>query len=175
MVRVWDTLSGQERLTLEGGQGAINTTSVAINPDGSLIAAGQLNGVIRLWDAATGQLVRELTGHSAGVFDLDFSTDGKLLGSASFDMLTKIWEVQSGSEIATLYGHTGRILGVAFSPNGTQVATGGEDGTIRLYAVKVEDLIALARSRLTRSLTTEECQKYLHGEACPATPYTNKR
>jgi hypothetical protein len=50
------------------------------------------------------------------------------------------------------------------------VATGREDGTIRLYAVKMEDLIALARSRLTRSLTTEECQKYLHVEACPALP-----
>lgn len=170
MVRVWATETGEELLTLEGGPGAINTTAVVISPDGTLIAAGQLNGVIRLWDAATGQLVREFIGHSAGVFDLDFSADGRLLGSASFDMLTKVWEVQSGREIASLYGNSGRVLGVALSPDGTQVATGGEDGTIRLYAIKLEDLVTLASTRLTRTLTTEECQKYLHTEVCPSLP-----
>lgn len=170
MVRIWDKMSGQELLTLEGGPGAINTTAVVISPDGTLIAAGQLNGLIRLWDATTGQLVREFSGHSAGVFDLDFSADGKLLSSGSFDMLAKVWEVQSGMEIASLYGNTGRVLGVALSPDGTQVATGSEDGTIRLYAVKVEDLITLARLRLTRTLTTEECQKYLHIDDCSSPP-----
>jgi hypothetical protein len=33
-----------------------------------------------------------------------------------------------------------------------------------------DDLIALAKSRLTRELTTEECQQYLHVDACPAVP-----
>lgn len=170
MLRVWDTTSGQEWIAFPGGEGAINTTSNAISPDGSQIAAGQLNGVIRLWEADMGKMIGELIGHSAGVFDLDFSADGQWLGSASFDLLTKIWDVSSGREIASLYGHTGRVMGVAFSPDGTQVATGAEDGTVRLYALKVEDLVALARSRLTRSLTAEECQKYLHVEACPASP-----
>ena len=37
----------------------------------------------------------------------------------------------------------------------------GLDG-VRVYALQMEDLVAFAKSRLTRSLTTDECQKYLH-------------
>jgi WD40 repeat protein/DNA-binding SARP family transcriptional activator len=167
VVHLWDPATGQIQRTLPGGEGARLMTGVAFSPDGTLIAGGQLNGSIRLWEVATGTLVHVLPGHSAGVFNLDFSADGRLLASASFDLLAKVWDVQSGEEIATLYGNAGRVMGVAFSPDGTQVATGGEDGTVRLYAVRVEDLVALARSRVTRSLTREECQKYLHVEECP--------
>jgi WD40 repeat protein/class 3 adenylate cyclase len=167
LVRVWDPLSGQEQLELPGLEGAGSMTAVAFSPDGILIAGGQLNGMICMWEAATGKLIHTIPGHSAGVFALDFNANGTLLASASFDLMAKIWDVQSGREVASLYGNTGRVMGIAFSPDGTQVATGGEDGTVRLFAVRMEDLVALARSRVTRSLTTEECQKYLHVDACP--------
>jgi WD40 repeat protein len=59
---------------------------------------------------------------------------------------------------------------VAFSPDGTRLATSGQDGTIRIYLLRIEELIALAKSRVKRALTTGECQKYLHIEQCPASP-----
>jgi hypothetical protein len=49
--------------------------------------------------------------------------------------------------------------------------TTNQDGIGRVYALRIEDLITLAKSRLTRSLTTEECQKYLHVDACPKGPW----
>jgi len=39
---------------------------------------------------------------------------------------------------------------------------------VRVYVLPIEDLMALAKSRVTRSLTPQECQKYLHVEQCPA-------
>jgi len=36
-----------------------------------------------------------------------------------------------------------------------------------VHVLPIEELIALARSRVTRSLTTNECQRYLHIEQCP--------
>jgi WD40 repeat protein len=167
MIRVWDPLTGQERLTLPVAEGGGNMGAVSFSPDGKLIAGAQLNGVIRVWEVSTGKLIHELTGHSAGIYSIDFSADSKLLASASFDQHAKIWDVQSGQELSSLYGNAGRLMGVAFSPNGAQVATGGDDGTVRLYAVHMEDLIALARARLTRGFTLEECQKYLHMDICP--------
>jgi hypothetical protein len=41
---------------------------------------------------------------------------------------------------------------------------------VRTYSLDFEELLGLARSRLTRSLTTEECERYLPDSACLSTP-----
>ena len=56
---------------------------------------------------------------------------------------------------------------VAFSPDGTRLATASWDQTARLYTHDIDDLVALAQTRVTRSLTAEECRRYLHVERCP--------
>jgi hypothetical protein len=47
---------------------------------------------------------------------------------------------------------------------------GSQDGVSRVYLLHLEDLVELARARVTRPLTTEECQKYLHVQECPTEP-----
>jgi hypothetical protein len=64
-----------------------------------------------------------------------------------------------------LPGHN--FLFIALSPDGKYLFTAGRDTVTRVFVVKTDDLTALARSRLTRGFTLEECQKYLHLEACP--------
>ena len=92
------------------------------------------------------------------------------LASASFDKLAKVWDVKTGQEIVSLYGNAANVYSISFSPDGTHLATAGTDGTARIYTLQMQDLIKLARSRVTRTLSTEECRKYLHVETCPATP-----
>jgi hypothetical protein len=58
---------------------------------------------------------------------------------------------------------------VFFSPDQTLLVAQTISGT-NVYLLRIEDLFALAKSRVTRSLTTEECQQYLHMEQCPAEP-----
>jgi len=53
------------------------------------------------------------------------------------------------------------------APDGRRLATASRDGTSRVYVAELDDLVSLARSRVTRSLTVEECQKYLHKTQCP--------
>jgi WD40 repeat protein len=83
------------------------------------------------------------------------------------DGTTRLWDAATGVEQLTLTGYTGQVSGLAFSPDGTRLATGDTDGIVRVDALRVEDLIKIAQSRVTRALTTEECQKYLHVEQCP--------
>jgi AAA-like domain/WD domain, G-beta repeat len=84
--------------------------------------------------------------------------------------------------LRTLSGHTAAVNGIAFSPDGTRLATASGDRTARVWdaasewlyvppaKIDIEALMALARTRVTRSLTPEECQRYLHVEQCPPTP-----
>jgi tetratricopeptide (TPR) repeat protein len=109
-----------------------------------------------------------LSGHTNTVSGVAFSPDGTRLATASSDTTAKVWDASSGREMLTLSGHTNELSGVAFSPDGTRLATASADKTVRVYALNIEDLMALVRRRITRSLTFQECQKYLHvEERCP--------
>ena len=68
-------------------------TSVAISPDGRLVAAGSLDTVVRLWDVQTGQLIERLVGHKDSVYSVAFTPDGKGLVSGSLDCTLKHWDL----------------------------------------------------------------------------------
>jgi WD40 repeat protein/DNA-binding SARP family transcriptional activator len=169
MVRVWDPETGTEILALPGAEDALWLNCVAYSPDGRFIAACEGKGSIRVWEADTGEVYRILPGHTAAPGGLAFSANSARLASAGFDTLAKVWDLEAGEEIATLYGNDTQLAPIRISPDGTMV-TIGADGLVRIYTVDTEELVALARSRVTRSLTREECRKYLHVEECPARP-----
>ena len=165
-VRIWDVATGQELGVISGDEKEIY--GVVLSPDGNLLAVSDQDGNITLWDANSLEKIRTLVGHAGLVNRIAFSRDGSLLASSSFDRLAKVWDVNTGEELASLYGNASNVFGASFSPDGSQLATAGADGTIRIYTLEIEDLIALAKSRLTRTLTDAECQKYLHMGSCPS-------
>ncbi len=167
-VHQWDAETGQIVRTFSAENKEFY--GVAVSENGNLLAAGDQDGNIHLLNVDTGREVRMLTGHAGLVFRLAFNRDGTRLASAGFDKLAKVWDPSTGQELTSLYGNASNVFGASFSPDGNHLATAGADGTIRIYVLNTDDLIALARSRLTRSLTTEECAKYLHVKICPAPP-----
>jgi WD40 repeat protein len=64
---------------------------VAFSPDGALLATGSHDNTARLWNVATGQAVRTLTGHTGAVFGVAFSPDGTLLATSSGDKKARLW------------------------------------------------------------------------------------
>jgi len=72
--------------------------------------------------------------------------------------------------VLTLTGSTRFLTAIGFSPNGTRLVTGSRDGTVRIYVLPVDELMSVARSRLTRGWTAAECKQYLAGGHCPRQP-----
>jgi len=164
-VRIWDATTGKE-LGVISGEGK-ELYGVVLSPDGNLLAVSNQDGVITLWDVASLEKIHTLIGHAGLVNRLAFSKDGTRLASASFDRLAKVWDVSTGEELASLYGNAGNVFGVSFSADGNHLATAGADGTVRIYTLRLNDLVDLARSRVTRTLSEEECRTFLHMDSCP--------
>ena len=166
-VKIWDAVTAQLLRTLEGHEAGIS--DVAFSPDGLKLATGSVDATVRLWDPSTGAELNSLNGHGAGVFSVAFSPDGDWLVSGSADNTAKVWSVASGQEVLTLPGSSGGVYGVAFDPllARAHLAVASNDGVVREFLTRIDDLIALAKSRSTRPLSEPECRRFLHLERCP--------
>jgi WD40 repeat protein len=85
-------------------------------------------------------------------------------------MAAKVWDLRTARQLLTLTRSTRFLTAIAFSPDGSRLATGSRDGTVRIYVLPVDELMAVARARLTRGWTKEECAQYLAGGRCPSRP-----
>ena len=164
-IKVWDASTGALLQTFPGHTGIV--WKVAFSPDGTRLASASADGTGKLWDIVTGKELLTLKGHANQIKDIAFSRDGKQLITSSDDGSVKVWDATTGKELFTLVRDAGPISSIDISPDGTRLLTGNADGSARVYFLHIEDLIALAKTRVTRSLTPAECQKYLHVDVCP--------
>jgi len=123
------------RLTIEAHSRGVD--ALAISPDGKALVSGTLDGVFRLWDAATGKPTAtfKMT-PEYGAAAAAFSPDGKTLAGGGFNKPGRVflWDVASGKELAVLE-HKEVVLCLAFSPDGKTLATGGYNPRITLWDV----------------------------------------
>jgi len=168
-VETWNVTTGQKLLTLPGP--ASLDSNLRFSPDGKWLVVSDCTGTVAVWDAATGEKKLTLSSNLACIEGVGFSPDGKLIAANSFRRGLKILDFETGQELLTLPFTGG--LDVQFTPDGTRLIVAVEEETalvretVRMYLLRLEDLVALAKTRVTRTLTTEECQQYLHMAQCP--------
>jgi WD40 repeat protein len=135
LVRLWSFRPDDGLLVLPHPDGAYG---VAFSPDGGRIATASWDREVRIWNAATGALLRTLSGHADGAYSVAFSPDGTLVASGAYDGAVRIWHARDGRVVRILEGHRETVPGVAFSPDGRTLASASHDGRPRIWTVDGE-------------------------------------
>jgi len=144
-VRMWDVESGKTILEINTGFNNIFTYGAIYSPDETMIATGGSNDseeeFLKIWDAKTGKLVKNLKGHTKDVTCLAWTPDGSTLISGSSDHSIRTWNTTTWQQIAILTEHTDFVLGIAISPNGRILASASQDKTARLWNIENGHLV----------------------------------
>jgi len=141
-----DADTGRLNRILESPASTLRTAS--FSPDGKRIASGGTDGLVRIWDTATGELIHLLPGHTHIVYAVAFSRDpaGSRLFSGGADGALHVWDPVAGKMILEI--PTGSaIWGIAVSCDET-VATAGHDGKIRIWETKQPNSMLRWKRRL---------------------------
>jgi WD40 repeat protein len=138
-VKVWEATTGRELLTF----GDVHLESLAISPDGSLIATQQETGEVVLWDAKTGERRREVckrqqTRSEVPLSHLAFTPDGTAL--AVVDGTLGLWDVETGKEVGRIGCPVDTCGGLALSPDGRRLVVVPRSGRLVPTALKVFDV-----------------------------------
>ncbi len=106
--------------------------AVAWSPDGTRIASGGGDAIVRIWDAYTGQHRLTYRGHwsqfMARVWDARWSPDGTYIASCGFGSTVRVWEAATGRDV-TLYNEqksldpTAETYAIAWSVDGRRVVS----------------------------------------------------
>ena len=112
----------------------------------------------------------ELRGHTALITHLAYSRDGRHIVTTSQDGSSRVWDARTGELEVVLRDPLRNSGGGAdFSRDGSKLVTSSyDDGVVRVWTLDLDELIGLARDKLTRDLTTPECREYLHVDPCPS-------
>ena len=141
-VVVWDVETGKEIATLPYDH---RVHSVALSPNGKILAGNDANGTVKLWDVDEKTEIATLpfkTEVRFGAASLSFDPDNKMLavgGSPTSYASLSLWNAETGKHITTLDTlETSILVSVAFSPDGKTVASSYGNGAVELWDVATE-------------------------------------
>ena len=102
------------------------------SPDGKLLATASADKFVKVFDAATGMLVKQLSGHTHYVLGVSWRADGRLLASSGADKVVKLWTFPAGEQLKTVEGFNKEVTAVRFTGLGGEMLTTSGDTKVRL-------------------------------------------
>jgi WD40 repeat protein len=134
--QIWDVATGKEGPALAStGKATRSLGGASFHPNSKLVAAGDTDGAIRVWDVRSGDQKRVLHAGKAFISAVEYSPNGRLIVASDTDRTGWILDAVTGRILRTLRGHAGAINRARFSLDGRLVVTAGADRTARVWDV----------------------------------------
>ncbi|MDH3540104.1 MAG: winged helix-turn-helix domain-containing protein [Acidimicrobiia bacterium] len=146
--------------------------SVGFTGDGTRLLTAHRDGTARLWDIDQRREIIMYEGHNGLVWEAALSPDESMVATASFDGTVRVWNTTTAEELLR-FEDDQAFSSISFSPDGTHLLVSGDFGA-RVHTLDIDELLDLARSRLLRPWTPEECFQFLSMETCPPPPLTTR-
>lgn len=126
-VKIWDLQSVKLKQVISDHRWSLN--SVAVSPEGSILASGSGDETIRFSKLQLKYSGNLLTKYSDWIRSAAFSSDGKTLASGSTDFMVRLWDVKvEGLKEKQKWNSGGIVYELALSPDGKTFVTNGKDG-----------------------------------------------
>lgn len=182
-VLVWnpENISDVFRIETEGK----NIKVIRFKPDDNVLAIGDINGKVELWDIGTRRKISEVKAHTAQVNDIQFNPVLKQMATASNDKTLKIFNINDMTDLAeppiTLSDNEGFVLVMQFSSDGKFIVSGTYEGTRNLVSrpAHVDNFVNNICTLVTRNMTQDEWNTYVGRDippekTCPDQKYNIK-
>jgi WD40 repeat protein/DNA-binding winged helix-turn-helix (wHTH) protein len=127
----WDSKTGEK--TRRSSLTNSSIVAISFSPDGKLLATGEDEGAVRLWQVSPFREVAVLGRHAARVKSVVFSPDGREIASSGDDHVINLWSATRRRHITTIGIHASPVLSLAFSPDSKHLVSGEHDNSVRLY------------------------------------------
>ena len=169
-ISLWNVADGSNLAHIPAGNFPVSAEAMSFTQDGTrLVLPDGFSVTARVWDLAARQSTLTLSGHSGRISQVQFAADGALILTASqSDNSVRLWDGTTGAMQTRL---PLRATYAELSPDSRYLLL-ATNGMISLHLVRYDELLALARTRVTRDLTCEERRDDLHEaiECAVATP-----
>lgn len=106
--------------------------AMTVSRDGSRALTGSEDRTLKLWDTASGKLLRTFEGHTDYLFAVALSSDARLALSGSQDGTARLWDIETGRALR-VFTEGEQVFAVGFSPDGRTILTGGRSKRVTLW------------------------------------------
>lgn len=171
-----DPQNGDLKIRLIGQEDTVRDFD--FSPDGAWLASVGDDANLILWDLRpntpdAARAVRKFREHFGTIYSVTYASDGQRILTGGADGLIKVWKLTDPARQTWEIEYTLRvyargkddtILDMEISPDNQQVSAVVSDWTLRGYLLNDQQLMELARQRLTQSLTCAERVRYLQSQ-----------
>ncbi len=141
----WDVSSVPGKLLVRRDFVHDGSINLCVSPDGSTLASGSRDMLVRVFQAETLEHEYDLKGHGSEVRDVCFTKDSKSLISTDTDGSLRVWDVRRPPERPViLRGHTHLVHPMAISTQRNQLVTGSWDATVALFSLETGERVRSA-------------------------------